>query len=51
MVSESSGAIEWLKEDIGAKLDVVTQLGGHSTERTHRSDGIPPGFEIISKLK
>jgi FAD-dependent fumarate reductase len=51
LVSESSGAIEWLKEEIGVKLDVVNQLGGHSTERTHRSDGIPPGFEIISKLK
>lgn len=50
LVNESTRAIQWLKQDIGVPLDVVNRLGGHSLERTHRSEGIPPGFEIVSKL-
>lgn len=51
LVNDSKRAITWLQEDIGVPLDVVNRLGGHSNSRTHRSEGIPPGFEIISKLK
>lgn len=51
LVNDSQKAIHWLKKDIGVTLDIVNQLGGHSRQRTHRSNGIPPGFEIISKLK
>ncbi|CCH45035.1 succinate dehydrogenase flavoprotein subunit [Wickerhamomyces ciferrii] len=51
LVSGSNRAINWLQKDIGVGLDLVNRLGGHSHERTHRSTGIPPGFEIISKLK
>ncbi|KAH3676374.1 hypothetical protein WICMUC_002005 [Wickerhamomyces mucosus] len=51
LVNESKKAIEWLQQEISVSLNIVNQLGGHSTKRTHRSDGIPPGFEIISKLQ
>lgn len=49
LTDESSGAISWLQEDFGLKLDSLVQLGGHSAPRTHRSKGkLPPGFEIVS---
>lgn len=51
LVKESTEAIRWLQQDIGVPLDLVNRLGGHSQRRTHRSNNIPPGFEIISKLK
>ena len=51
LVKESTEAIRWLQQDIGVPLDLVNRLGGHSQRRTHRSSNIPPGFEIISKLK
>lgn len=51
LVKDSTEAIRWLQQDIGVPLDLVNRLGGHSQRRTHRSTNIPPGFEIISKLK
>lgn len=51
LVKDSTEAIRWLQQDIGVPLDLVNRLGGHSQRRTHRSSNIPPGFEIISKLK
>ncbi|KAH3683490.1 hypothetical protein WICPIJ_005538 [Wickerhamomyces pijperi] len=51
LVDDSQRAITWLQEEIKCPLNVVNRLGGHSERRTHRSDGIPPGFEIISKLQ
>ena len=50
LVNDSTKAIDWLKTSIGVPLNVVNRLGGHSQTRTHRSEGVPPGFEIISKL-
>lgn len=51
LVDDSKSAISWLQQEIGCPLDVVNRLGGHSEKRTHRSEGIPPGFEIVSKLQ
>lgn len=51
LVKDSQRAIEWLQKDVGLPLDIVNRLGGHSFPRTHRSTGIPPGFEIVSKLQ
>lgn len=49
LTDDSSGAITWLQQDFGLKLDRLAQLGGHSAPRTHRSQGkLPPGFEIVS---
>jgi FAD-dependent fumarate reductase len=50
LVNESTDALEWLQREIGVSLDVVNRLGGHSQSRTHRSEGIPPGYEIVSKV-
>ncbi|SCU88041.1 LAMI_0D08526g1_1 [Lachancea mirantina] len=48
---ESSNAISSLQKDFGLKLDLLSQLGGHSQQRTHRSSGkLPPGFEIVQAL-
>ncbi|CAI4060758.1 hypothetical protein SUVZ_05G0250 [Saccharomyces uvarum] len=48
---DSPLAIEWLKNEFDLKLDLLSQLGGHSVARTHRSSGkLPPGFEIVSAL-
>ncbi|AET39033.1 fumarate reductase Ecym_3562 [Eremothecium cymbalariae DBVPG len=52
LTSHSASAISWLTSDFDLKLDLVSQLGGHSVPRTHRSSGkLPPGFEIVSTLK
>lgn len=45
-------AMDYLNKDIGLSLDKISQLGGHSKRRTHKSsNGMPPGFEMISSLK
>lgn len=45
-------AMDYLNHDIGLSLDKISQLGGHSKRRTHKSsNGMPPGFEMISSLK
>ncbi|CCE66019.1 hypothetical protein TPHA_0O00490 [Tetrapisispora phaffii CBS 4417] len=51
MADESAGAIAWLQERFGLKLDLLSQLGGQSVPRTHRSDGpLPPGAELVKAL-
>jgi flavocytochrome c len=51
-VKNSSDAIDWLQDDFGLALDVVSRMGGHSNQRTHRtkSGGKFPGMEITSAL-
>jgi len=53
MFCDASGpAIDWLQDDFGLALDVVSRMGGHSNQRTHRtkSGGKFPGMEITSAL-
>ncbi|KAI5959018.1 OSM1 [Candida pseudojiufengensis] len=51
LTSKSRSAIEWLTNDLGIDLSIVTQLGGHSYPRAHRGSGkLPPGFAIVSAL-
>lgn len=51
LTNDSSGAIEWLANEMGVDLSHTAQLGGHSRARTHRGKGkIPPGFAIVSAL-
>jgi flavocytochrome c len=51
-VENSKDAISWLQDDFGLALDVVSRMGGHSNQRTHRtkSGGKFPGMEITSAL-
>ncbi|KAL6928341.1 hypothetical protein ACO0SA_003079 [Hanseniaspora valbyensis] len=49
---DSKHAVEYLTEKHGLKLDKISKLGGHSVRRTHKSsNGIPPGYEMISTLE
>lgn len=51
LTNESAAAVEWLVDEIGVDLSVVTALGGHSIARTHRGSGkTPPGAAIITAL-
>ncbi|KAH9907040.1 Flavocytochrome c [Xylariomycetidae sp. FL2044] len=51
LTHRSADAVAWLADDIGVDLSVVSQLGGHSTARTHRGAGkLPPGAAIVSAL-
>ncbi len=48
---QSSSAIEWLQDSFHLGLDQVARLGGHSYERTHRSNTEKfPGMEITYAL-
>lgn len=54
--SKSADAIHWLKHRHGVPLTVLSQLGGHSSKRTHRAppiDGrpVPIGWKITKTLK
>ena len=54
--SKSADAISWLKHRHGIPLTVLSQLGGHSSKRTHRAppvDGrpVPIGWKITKTLK
>lgn len=56
LTDESRSSVEWLVDEVGVDLSVVTQLGGHSVARTHRGAGkTPPGaslvFTLLGKLK
>ena len=54
--SKSADAIHWLIHRHGIPLTVLSQLGGHSSKRTHRAppvDGrpVPIGWKITKTLK
>ncbi|KAF8831129.1 hypothetical protein HHX47_DHR1000097 [Lentinula edodes] len=50
LTSNSAPAIEWLINNFGVDLSLVSMLGGHSTPRTHRGTGGAPGWAITSAL-
>ncbi len=51
LTGNSKQAVEFLSDDIGVDLSVVSLLGGHSIPRTHRGAGkTPPGAAIITAL-
>ncbi|CAK7272811.1 hypothetical protein SEPCBS119000_005320 [Sporothrix epigloea] len=51
LTNESAAAVNFLADEIGVDLSVVTLLGGHSVARTHRGAGrTPPGADIVMKL-
>ena len=51
LTEHSASALDFLADDIGVDLSLVTQLGGHSIRRTHRGSGkTPPGADIVTKL-
>jgi len=50
MAQESGPAIEWLKNYFKIDLSLVSQLGGHSSERTHRGKEFFPGMSITMGL-
>ncbi|OAA62400.1 FAD dependent oxidoreductase [Niveomyces insectorum RCEF 264] len=51
LTNSSAAAVDFLADEIGVDMSVVTQLGGHSVARTHRGAGkTPPGADIVTKL-
>jgi len=50
LTHESAPAIEWLIEKFGLDLSLVSRLGGHSFERTHRGKEKFPGMTITYAL-
>lgn len=50
LAEDSAEAIEWLKKDFKIDLSLVSQLGGHSAERTHRGKEFFPGMSITMGL-
>ncbi len=50
LTRESAPAIEWLQNSFGLDLSLVSQLGGHSTQRTHRGPEKFPGMTITYAL-
>lgn len=51
LTNSSKAAIDWLIDEKGVDMSVVTQLGGHSFPRTHRGAGkTPPGAAIVTTL-
>lgn len=57
LTHSSATAVDWLVDEKGIDLSLVTQLGGHGFPRTHRGGGKnpPPGaaivFTLLGKLK
>lgn len=47
LVSKSGEAVDWLRTRVGVDLSLISQLGGHSTKRTHRPSNGMAGAEII----
>jgi len=47
LVNKSADAVNWLRERVGVDLSLTSQLGGHSSKRTHRPSNGMAGAEII----
>jgi len=47
LISHSAEAVTWLQERVGVDLSLKAQLGGHSSQRTHRPSNGMAGAEII----
>lgn len=50
MATHSAPAVEWLVDNFGLDLSLVSRLGGHSEERTHRGKERFPGMTITYAL-
>ena len=52
LAGNSADAVHWVQDNFGLALDIVSRLGGHTNQRTHRSKsgGKFPGMEITSAL-
>jgi len=50
LTHESADSVEWLIERFGVDLSLVSRLGGHSFERTHRGKEKFPGMTITYAL-
>ncbi|KAJ6446320.1 fumarate reductase [Purpureocillium lavendulum] len=51
LTNRSAAAIDFLVDDIGVDLSVVSLMGGHSVARTHRGSGKnPPGWSIVKTM-
>lgn len=52
IAGNSADAVHWVQDNFGLALDIVSRLGGHTNQRTHRSKsgGKFPGMEITSAL-
>lgn len=50
LCNESGPAVAWLIKDFGIDLSLVSRLGGHSHERTHRGKEKFPGMTITYGL-
>jgi len=50
MVHESGPSVEWLINNFGLDLSLVSRLGGHSFPRTHRGKEKFPGMTITYAL-
>lgn len=51
LVDNSAPAIQWLHEHVKVDLSVLSQLGGHSRQRTHRSPQGFVGAEIMQAME
>jgi flavocytochrome c len=51
LVQNSRSAVDWLMSRVGVDLSLLSQLGGHSTKRTHRPNNGMAGAEIIYNLQ
>ena len=51
LVGRSAEALHWLKDRVRVDLSLLSQLGGHSTKRTHRPSNGMAGAEIIYHLQ
>mmetsp|Transcript_4836 Transcript_4836/g.13537 ORF Transcript_4836/g.13537 Transcript_4836/m.13537 type:complete len:610 (+) Transcript_4836:55-1884(+) len=50
MANDSAPGVEWLIKKFGLDLSLVSRLGGHSEERTHRGKERFPGMTITYAL-
>lgn len=50
LCNESGPAIKWLIDSFGLDLSLISRLGGHSHERTHRGKEKFPGMTITYGL-
>jgi len=50
LAHESADAVNWLIDSFGLDLSVITRMGGHNFERTHRGKERFPGMTITYGL-
>merc|ERR1711920_576617 len=50
LCEESAPAVDWITDDFGVDLSLVSRLGGHSMPRTHRGKERFPGMTITYGL-